>query len=153
MSDLTHISKCRLCGHEFKARAMEVPIIGEPPSAKLQKLLTGVFQHLALKHGDHPHFQALMGFAILACIDSPDPAVQQAQFTARHDMHRRTVDPKWGPKPFPDEVLNDAVTSVGLDADNHAAVMRLVTEVRDALLGEGQFAPVVPETPSMISSE
>jgi hypothetical protein len=153
MPDITHISKCRLCGQQFKAPAQGIPIIGEPPEKQMVKFLGGVFQHLAPKHMAHPQLQELIGFAILACIESPDPVVQQAQANARHNMHRRTVDPKWGPEPFPDAVLRAAVESITdtEEEDNRieltSLIMKLVTEVRDALLEQGQFKPqpVQPE--------
>jgi hypothetical protein len=149
----THLSKCRLCGQEFKSVAQGIPIIGEAPDKRMVKFLGGIFQHLASKHMAHPQLQALIGFAILACIESPDPAIQQAQAEARHNMHRSTIDPKWGPEPFPDAVLRPATEAIttryyGIDPDRNdfseeltVDIMKLVTEVRDALLEQGPFAP------------
>ena len=152
MPDITHISKCRLCGQQFKAVAQGVPIIGEPQEKQMVKFLGGVFQHLASKHMAHPQLQELIGFAILACIESPDPAVQEAQKNARHNMHRRTVDPKWGPQPFPDEVLQHAIAGIGLETEQAAHVMKLVTEVRDALLEQPVTTAETANEPASIQA-
>ena len=159
MSETLPVTKCALCQHEFRSK---VPIIGEASGIRMGRLFNAVSQHLATKHQAEPQVQELIAFSVLASVLSTDPDIQEAQHKARHVMHRRTVDPKWGPEPFADGVLRPAVEAIAAgeydrtpDGDRvelTTNIMKLVTEVRDALLEQGQFAPQPPQPEPVVQA-
>lgn len=90
------------------------------------RAFTEIPARIALAHGS----------AVMAAFDSQDPAFRQMKEMAR--LRLNTVTRKLY---FTDEMILDAVVAIGLDPEDQKHVLDFCTQMRDALMEQGKFAP------------
>ncbi len=83
---LLSTTKCERCGVKFESE--KIPIVGEHPGAKTQRLMQKLMEHLKLAHKEQldeifrasQHYNTLM---ILQLFELTDPPLIEARETAR----------------------------------------------------------------------
>lgn len=139
-STLKHITKCRLCPQIFQASPMDVPIVGEPPAARIQKFVMALMAHLQKKHGEHMALISqgggeFMGLLALRSFETADPNIQQTIELARARFFvvtRKNL--------MPDAMIVEKAVSLGLDPATQQQVVDLMKEMRDVLTEQGKYA-------------
>lgn len=137
MSELMHITKCRLCPKQFTAEPLPVPIIGQPAPSNVRKYVEALSKHLASKHPQE--WAALLnltnqyaGLLTIRAFETQDPALQRAEDLVRFSLHQLT---RRNPPPDEATVLAN-LKEHGLEGNVQAYAA--VCELRDYLI-EAEF--------------
>jgi hypothetical protein len=129
-----------VCGQKIKANPLEVPIVGEPPSMRAQRLVAGLYKHLEKAH---PEMAAqvglaammLQGFMILRCFDTPDPNLQIARENARSEIGR--ISRK---NLLTDDAIIEALAKAGCDQKQIETIGPVVRQMRDFVMELGPYS-------------
>lgn len=137
-----------ICGQRINAPAFDVPIVGEPPPMKAQRLVQGLYKHLEKAH---PEMSAqiqlanmmLTGFMILRCFDTPDPNLQQSRENARAQIARLSRK-----NLLTDDGITGALAKVGCDAAQIEVIGPVIRQMRDFLLEIGPYSNQAQQQPA-----
>jgi hypothetical protein len=137
MSELLHITKCRLCPKQFQAPPLPVPIIGQPAPVHTFKYVEVLAKHMQSKHPKE--WQALLnltnqyaGLLTIRAFETADPALQKAEDLVRFSLHQIT---RRNPPPDDSEIWKN-LNEHGLQGNEDA--FKAVVELRDYLM-EAEF--------------
>lgn len=149
MPNLEYLTTCQvqngitgaICGQRINAPAFDVPIVGEPPPMKAQRLVQGLYKHLEKAH---PEMSAqiqlatmmLTGFMILRCFDTPDPNLQQSRENARAQIARLSRK-----NLLTDAGILDSLAKIGCDAAQIEVIGPVIRQMRDFLQEFGPYSP------------
>lgn len=141
MSDLTYITICRECGQQFKADPLDVPLIGEPPSAKTARFVEALGKHIQKKHPAAGAFIAsigmqFQGYVITKCYDTQDPGLIEIQEKLRAHVYTTTRR-----NFITDDAIREAVGKFVFPIEDPALLIALITDMRDMLTETGKYAP------------
>jgi hypothetical protein len=173
LSELTYITKCRFCQQEFQVSGLKIPIIGEPPEKKHQRLIKAFAEHLIQAHPQE--YQQLMGIAgmfvtvlIVRSFDTTDPAILAIENLNRYAVHgitRKNLPPT-------DEGINKRVLAFAEDdkmwqtailgddkpsaewpsVQSLPGIEQLLIDLRDFLTEQGNWRPDAPPVTAPASS-
>ena len=147
MPNLEYLTTCQVsgpagpCNQRIKANAIEVPLIGEPPSMRAQRLVGGFYKHLEKCHPEMAAQVAiasmmLQGFMILRCFDTPDPNLITARDNARGELAKLTRQ-----NLLPDSGILDSLAKIGCDQAQIDLIAPVIRQMRDFLQETGPYSP------------
>ena len=157
MSDLKHITRCRLCGQAFTDNPLDVPIVGQPPSARVQRFVRALYQHIEKRH--QPNAAGILALTLLAqgylvvnLFESEDPALQDSKESARAQLFSLILKNR-----ATDANLRSTLAALSLTEAEIAKVEPAFRQLRDYLSESGQFrSPLLPaplNSPGLVSPE
>ena len=95
---LKHITTCRICGHPFTNWQVDVPIMGQPPSARVAQFVGALAKHLQSKHADKMQAvqiggQEFMGMLIMMLFSTTDPNLLMTVEQVRAAVSKLCTEP------------------------------------------------------------
>ena len=148
MSELKHITTCRLCGQAFTDHPLDVPIVGQPPSARVQRFVRALYQHIEKRH--QPNAAGILALTLLAqgylvvnLFESQDPALQESKESARAQLFSLMLKNR-----ATDANLRSTLAALSLNEEEIGKVEPSFKQLRDYLTETGQFrSPLLPPQP------
>lgn len=131
---LKYQTTCRICGKPVaQGPLMDIPIIGEPPGARVQKFMEALGKHLQSAHKEH--FQqvqhgmnAIAQFIGSTIFDIQDPNIQIYQEILRQQLRIATR------RPVVPENAQQSIDAMGLDKATATRAAVRCREVTDLML-------------------
>lgn len=136
-----YITNCRNCQQTYTASAVEIPIIGQPPSARLVKFVTALGEHMATAHPEkikalQRDVESFTGLLIMSEFETRDPGLSKHIDRTRSAIHQRTRVHF-----VTNEAIAMLISRLNLSDEHAATVTALVQELRDAYEEQGNWTP------------
>ena len=136
-----YLTKCRLCGHDFKNTPF-VPYLGEGIDPRLFTMQQKLAEHMQIDQ-QHQMFSAM---ALAVCSFSfQDPHINQflnlVRFYIQQASRKNVAD---------DAMIVDRFAALKCTAEEIEKLKPLVFDLRDFLTEGGVHAPQLPEVPQLV---
>lgn len=138
---LRYQTVCKICQRISYAPPLDIPIIGQGDAQIGEYIMGTLVGHLRSEHPDvwlqvEAKLQEIGAFLACGMFNLQDPAI-----VARLDLLRYALHTATRKNNISDDGILDRLNRIGLEENNVKAVAALITDMRDALTEQGQYAP------------
>lgn len=126
-TEIKHATRCRLCGHEFRARPFSLDAIGQ---IRVKKFFDAVSVHMQANHAEY------MAAATISAFATEDPTLIPLAEKARAEVAARTRS-----HTATDDAIRSQLARAGFTEDEIVKSLPVFREMRDYLTEQGQYAP------------